>query len=206
MSVKNLIGAKFNRLTVLSRSGSNKFRQATWNCICDCGNKLIVCGNNLNTGNTQSCGCYCLEKVTKHGNSKQPLYAVWNQMKNRCYNKNSISYHNYGGRGLKISKSWYNSFAQFVSDMGPKPSSIYTIERVNNSIGYSKYNCRWATRKEQAINRRTNKRIFYNNHNLTISEWAKKLNMPFSLIQQRLANNRPISDVLNPQKKINQYG
>lgn len=105
-----------------------------------------------------------LEKIIfknkgKHsGYSKHPLYSTWTAMLNRCYNEENPAYVNYGGRGVTVTPDWF-VFENFMTDMGEKPHGSYSLDRVNNDLGYSKYNCRWATRSQQSDNRR----MFTNN-------------------------------------------
>jgi hypothetical protein len=81
-------------------------------------------------------------------------YRVWQSAKRRCYNPNSIDYHNYGKRGIVMCDRWLHSFPNFIKDMGPKPSYEYTLDRKENNGNYEPNNCKWATRKEQRLNTR----------------------------------------------------
>lgn len=107
-------------------------------------------------------------------------------MKRRCYDKNHESYHNYGGRGIEICDSWLNSFENFLEDMGQRPEG-FSLDRVDNDKSYSKDNCRWATRKEQASNTRRNIRITFQGKTQILSEWCVELNLDYNLVKERLS-------------------
>ena len=94
-----------------------------------------------------------------HGLTKHPLYPTWNDMKDRCYNKNNKQYHDYGGRGIKVCENWKNSFTTFLRDVGEKPTKKHTIDRFPNNDGdYEPSNIRWATRTQQERNKGADKR------------------------------------------------
>lgn len=95
----------------------------------------------------------CCTFMTKEEQRAHPLYNTYQGMLYRCNNPSSRNYKNYGGRGIRVSDEWENSFEQFLADMGPRPKG-HTLDRLDNDKGYTKYNCRWATRKQQSCNRR----------------------------------------------------
>ena len=123
------------------------------------------------------------------------VYAAWHAMKERCTNKNHHAYVNYGGRGITFSKDW-ESFEQFYADMG-EPKGL-TLERQDNSKGYSKENCYWATHKENNNNRRNTIKITYREETRTLSEWAEKLNIKYGTLFRRYSNDWPVDRMLKP--------
>lgn len=148
----NITGQKFHRLTVLRKVGRDKFKFLLWECQCDCGNKTIVRGYHLRYNRTRSCGCL----GSRYGNlRKENLqeHRSWSGMMQRCYNKKNQNYKYYGGRGIKVSERW-RYFPNFLKDMGVRPDPKLTLDRINNNDNYQLDNCRWATRKIQAGNRR----------------------------------------------------
>jgi hypothetical protein len=183
--VTDITGNRYGKLTV-EKFSCRKNLKTYWLCRCDCGKLKEVEGHHLKCGDTQSCGCHHLEKITTHGLSKTKSYAIWYGIMSRCYNPNSNAYEYYGGRGLGVSKSWRN-FLNFYRDVGEKPHGK-SLDRIDNNKGYSKSNCRWASRKEQANNTRDNLSIFIVEQNKTysVAEYASLKGVAYSTIYSRV--------------------
>ena len=113
-----------------------------------------------------------------------PTYWTWMNMRQRCTHPFARSFKNYGGRGITVCKRWRESFENFVKDMGVRPPGM-TIERINNNVGYTKANCRWATRAEQSVNRRRNRLLTFRNKTQPMSVWAKELGISYQTVVNR---------------------
>ena len=185
----DLTNKRFNKLVAISHenvlTGCGR-KRIHWLCQCDCGNKVTVEVSNLKTGNIKSCGCSRLgnTNATIHGMIKTRTYNVWRGMKDRCNNKNVNNYERYGGRGIKVCDHW-RKFSNFFADMGKCPKNM-SIDRIDNSLGYSKENCKWATIKEQNNNKRTNTMITHNSETLTISQWADRSPVRYDTFRSRV--------------------
>lgn len=190
---RTLIAQQFGRLTVLSQRPSNKSGKRVWLCSCSCGGQTEVTTGDLQSGDTRSCGCLFRETVRAshltHGQTangtRSEEYEVWAQMRQRCANPASRHYANYGGRGIYVCAQW-ESFATFFADMGPRPSSKHSIDRIDNDGPYAPENCRWATRNEQGNNKRNNRRVTIGADEKTTTQWAELSGVPRRTISDRL--------------------
>ena len=156
---KELVGKKFGRLIVVLFNGIGTNRNAMWLCSCVCGGSAVVSTNSLTSGNTRSCGCLHKEFTstgkagTKHGGYGTPEYRAYSTAKQRCCNPDNENYPAYGGRGIEFN---FVSFEEFYQELGNKPSSKYSLDRINNDGNYEIGNVRWATKSEQCRNQRCN--------------------------------------------------
>lgn len=150
------VGQKFGKLTVLSEPFPvGKYFKV--DVLCDCGSHVTIDTINILKGLTKSCGCYRTEKHTTHGQSSTDTYKIYHGILQRCNNINDERYGDYGGRGIKVSSSWLESYQQFLSDVGERPSKNHSIERLDTNGNYCKENCKWATASIQAFNQRPSK-------------------------------------------------
>jgi hypothetical protein len=153
----DLTGKRFGLLVAIEYLG-----RARWRCRCDCGQETRSNGAHLRHGFSRSCGCTrakaagqaAARACTTHGASKTPEFSIWTDMLRRCSDPRRPEFKHYGGRGITVCDRWRESFANFLADMGPRPSPGLTLDRRDNDGNYEPGNCRWATVLEQNRNRR----------------------------------------------------
>lgn len=192
--VKDRTGLRYGMLVVI-RMVQDGARPNNWLCRCDCGNEVIVRGSNLASGNTKSCDCR-RRGPRKDASKYHPEYIIWKAMRQRCFDVNAISYHNYGGRGITICKEW-DSFKNFLKDMGPRPSPSHQIDRKDNEGNYNLENCRWVIPKVNSRNRRSTRYIEFAGETLALAAWCERLNLPMGAISARIQSGWTIERAFN---------
>jgi transcriptional regulator with XRE-family HTH domain len=180
---KSLVGQRFGML-VVQEFHDIKSEHSRWKCLCDCGNTCTPHGHSLKSGKAKSCGCQTVIlatiQATKHGRSKSREYKAWVNMQQRCDNPKTNHYKDYGGRGIAYCDKW-KTFEGFFEDMGKCPDGL-TIERIDNNKGYSKDNCKWATYKEQAKNKRNTQKF----DGITLTDWSEKTGIKYATLLFRV--------------------
>lgn len=197
MRKNDLTGKRFGRLTVLERSeekyitkSGKEYPNAIYICRCDCG-KIISChGGNLLKGATSSCGCFQKESASKrfsvHRMRNSRLYNCWTNMRSRCNDKNNKSYHNYGGRGIKVCNDWNVSFVSFMEwATSHGYSENLSIDRIDVNGDYCPENCRWATTEQQANNQRKTIRIEILGIEKSLKQWTNFMGWKYGTYAQR---------------------
>lgn len=192
--ITNLIGRKFDRITPLGFLGLGR-HGARWLCRCDCGSIWVVIAVKLLNQTTRSCGCFRNDRIASlnrsHGlavnRQRHPVLQVQSWMITRCYNQKDKKYSNYGGRGIRVCQRWHTPIF-FYQDMGDPPTPEHSIDRKDNNGNYSCGKCeeclenewpmnvRWATRLQQARNKRNTRYLTARNLTLPVTEWAERLN------------------------------
>ena len=152
--------------------------------LCDCGNEYVVRLCNLTSGNTKSCGCLIPVRKPIHGLVNSTEYSSWENMLQRCYNKNNNRFSHYGEKGIVVYDEW-KKFENFYADMGPRPEGT-SLDRIDNNGNYEPGNCRWATRTQQMRNTSRTKMLTYNGVTKCLSAWAEDIGIGESGLHNRL--------------------
>lgn len=196
-----IIGTTFGHWTVLGvapKSPNNSCIR--YLCMCECGTEKSVQRRHLNSGLSASCGCHRYDNVVTHGQTRGSVqdvrrnktYKSWVSMIARCHGKSSKAcektLRNYKDRGISVCDRWRYSYADFLSDMGERPSPAFSIDRINNDGNYEPGNCRWATKKEQCRNTSRTVKVCFRGEIRPLIEWCEILEVRRSLIYQRLRN------------------
>lgn len=190
------------RLTLLRRVPGTK----TAEYLCECGVTKVLVVSNVGPTKTRSCGCFRkarnTERFTKHGHRKNDdertrTYATWINMKSRCENPARLEWGNYGGRGIQVCPRWCE-YENFLEDMGECPGPDVSLDRIDNSKGYNRDNCRWATKSEQNNNKRNNVTLTLDGVTKTQEQWSRELGISRPTLIKRRNLGLPVEQILKP--------
>lgn len=183
-------------------------RGAYWLCRCKCGTERSVRGSALTNGQSRSCGCAAPAAIsachTTHGMSKTQEFSIWVGLVQRATKQTHKDFPRWGGRGITVCERWQgpNGFANFLADMGPRPSKQHSVERKDNEKGYDPDNCEWATAIEQGNNRRTNVFLTMDGKKMTIKQWARATGIGITTLDYRLKHGWTVKQALTtPARK-----
>ena len=194
----DLTGMNINGLTFVKRTNEKAGSTYKWVVECYCGVKFITNPTSVKLNKTLSCGC----SRKKHGDSTTRLYGIWNGMRHRCLDKKHISYHRYGGRGIKVCEEWdksYENFKEWAINNGYQEE--LSIDRIDNDKDYSPSNCKWSSIKEQCNNRENNNRLTFNGVSKTVAEWSVETGLPYHTIHKRILHGWEVKDILTKEKR-----
>jgi hypothetical protein len=181
-------GETNNRLTLV-RCVEKRAGSYVWIAACECGNGTRVTVRDFRSGHTKSCGCLRREVMreikTTHGMSESAEFNVWCHILGRCNNTTDAKYPWYGARGIKVCERW-TVFENFYMDMGERPSEEHSIDRINNDGNYEPSNCKWATRFQQAQNKRNNVYVELDGTRMAIAEAERYINIGGGSISQKV--------------------
>lgn len=203
-----------SRLTILSSFRKEYCGGMRWFylCRCICGSEKEIVKRSVDSGLTRSCGCLYREvsiataprRNFKHGDGGvrrgvAAEYCIWRSMLKRCHLSTDPHYYNYGGRGITVCERWRTSYELFLADMGRKPTPRHTLDRwPNNDGNYEKANCRWATRTEQARNRRGNVLLTFDGKTQCVAAWAEEFGMERKKFEMRIRKGLNIEAAMVP--------
>lgn len=208
---EDLSNRKYGRLSVVRFSHSVKYTTGSmsfWWCRCECGTERAFPMSPLKRGRATSCGCKRAEKTRSllrtHGETGCLEYHSWQSMLARCRNTKDASYPLYGGRGIKVCHRWLK-YENFITDMGRRPSKNHTLNRIDNNGNYTPANCNWATKKEQARNRRSSLLLVLGGVTKTLAEWSEMYgHNPISVLKRLKRGWSLRKSLRTPMRKMRQ--
>lgn len=199
MKSVDITGERYGRLTAIGPGSKSRY----WVFRCECGVEKEMQKCHVRKGRIKSCGCLREDEGSeygkRHGLYKHPLYNTWIMMRQRCYNPKYNQYDDYGGRGIEVCARWNDSFAYFAEDMGDRPES-FTLDRIDHDGNYEPGNCRWASRRDQQLNRRNNVRLSFGGVTMTMKEWSEHLSISYGTLKKRVASGWSDAEVITGKR------
>jgi hypothetical protein len=196
--LNSLAGKRFGERTVSGHYATGSGGNKLLHCVCDAGHESWVRLSHLNAGTGGKCkSCHCKRIATRHGESgsdisqSSPTYKAWVNMINRVNNDES-----YVNRGITVCESW-KIFENFKADMGEPPDRRMQLDRKDGRCGYSKDNCRWATRIQNNKNRQNVRIISFNGITMCVADWEKYLNITPDKLRKKLRFKRPLATIMS---------
>jgi DNA-directed RNA polymerase subunit RPC12/RpoP len=206
MKPLDLSGHRFGSVVAVRQDGKTSDGKIKWEFICDCGIAFSCSGSRVKRGEVFSCPECSKKRVAKsrttHGLRQTPEYRIWTHIKSRCLNSNVPEFKSYGGRGISICDQWIDSFENFISDMGNRPSPHHSIDRINNNGNYEPSNCRWATQETQANNTRKNKKIEINGEKKKDAECAIEAGLNSQIVYKRQKRGHSGVNLVLPRREL----
>lgn len=184
VNFKDLTGTKIGKITAISYRYEH--RKYVWVCICECGRELELIAARIKRKSINGCNVCSAPIFNNHAFTKTKEYIAWTKMNARCNDKSKAKY--YLLNGVKVCDRWKgkDGFSNFFKDMGNAPTSKHSLDRIDNNGSYDPSNCRWATQKDQCLNRSSNIFIEYNGTTKALREWAEYFNIPYRKLHHRM--------------------
>ena len=194
---QDLVDQVFGRLTAVEYLGRDMWSKHVWRCVCDCGRNTVATTRDLTTGHSKSCGC----GRKTHGLSGSSTYQSWRSMWKRTTDANNVAHEAY--KDFVPPPEW-RDFAVFLAEVGLRPSTAYSLDRIDNTKGYTKDNVRWALSKEQGRNRDNNVYLEYRGERKLLLLFAEKYNLsPQTLYTRVFTHKWSVEDALTrPVQRI----
>lgn len=189
-----MIGTIVGRLAVV-RTAPSVGRGRRFLCVCECGGWREVSAGHLKQGRVKSCGCLKPRHGARRAGAETAEYRVWRAMLRRCRNPSCRDFKNYGGRGVVACPRWA-LFANFLEDVGQRPSNTHQLDRIDNDGNYEPGNVRWATRGQQARNKRSNRLLTFDGRTQTLTAWSEECGIRRETISRRLEAGRTVQEAL----------
>lgn len=164
-----------------------------------CGNTFFVLESRPCEYGRKYCGHSCVHKT--HGKTRSPEFRTWMGMKSRCLYPSFQNFHLYGGRGITVCDRWMHSFANFLADMGKKPTPLHSIDRIDPNGNYELGNCKWSTQIEQANNKRNSRPLTFKGVTKNLTSWAGELGLSMSTFAGRIERGWPEDRIFDPSKR-----